>query len=649
MTAIIQARDLYKCYPGFPPVLRGVNIDVQPGEMAAIMGPSGCGKSTMLHILGMLHRPDSGSLEILGENVLAFTSEQTAAFRRGNMGFVMQASNLFEHSTVFENVEFPLIYENVPPQERWERVIRALELVRLSSRVHYRSNRLSGGEQQRVAIARAMVNNPRILLADEPTGALDARTSAVVMENFSSLCHNGGVAMVMVTHDPKMAEYCDSIYTLEEGVLHCKKHQPPKVAATSAAGFLKMPEPLVRGALVARHFPAGAGEAVLELSRRMHAERLLARIYSLGRGSLLASQNGYSLPLAVRHLGFWQRFFGQGMQAGADRSALRKLRADASAQGTAQLAARRNLNAGAVLYSWATQDEIEVLYAAGSVKVAAATWACAQLAQRPFAFAVSASDLSKAEKAYAALAKAAAFMTCSTPALAAALRQFLPPELAGKILVLPNPPLYASGEEDAENSRLQPGKQIEIVLMPRDSGRAFFYQALLAAVALRKSRQKFHITCLGSSSWALRCRLWLKGLRRHISFTGRQAADSLAETFRNADIFVGWPMSGPGMNLLMPWPVSEAMAFAKAIIVLGLTEGMQPLKAGANCLVADSGAGLAGELGKLMGDHDLARKLGAAARADIWNFLDIRGSAKSLADHMVEAAAKADRNRVAGK
>ena len=161
MAPVIIAKDLYKCYAGFSPVLRGVNIEVEAGELVAIMGPSGCGKSTMLHVLGMLHAPDSGTLEILGTNVLEFNREQTAAFRRGNMGFVMQSSNMFDHSTVFENVEFPLIYENVPPAERWERVIRALELVRLSARVHYRSNRLSGGEQQRVAIARAMVNNPR--------------------------------------------------------------------------------------------------------------------------------------------------------------------------------------------------------------------------------------------------------------------------------------------------------------------------------------------------------------------------------------------------------------------------------------------------------------------------------------------------------
>ena len=170
MAPVIVAKDLYKCYAGFSPVLRGVNIEVVPGEMVAIMGPSGCGKSTMLHVLGMLHAPDSGSLQILGKDVLTLDREQTASFRRGTMGFVMQSSNLFDHSTVFENVEFPLIFEKIPPEERWERVIRALELVRLSARVHYRSNRLSGGEQQRVAIARAM---QRIFAAD--IGGTNAR------------------------------------------------------------------------------------------------------------------------------------------------------------------------------------------------------------------------------------------------------------------------------------------------------------------------------------------------------------------------------------------------------------------------------------------------------------------------------------------
>ena len=261
MKPIIVAKDLHKRYAGFAPVLRGVNLEVYPGELVAIMGPSGCGKSTMLHILGLLHSPDSGTLTIMDKNVLAFNREQTAAFRRGNLGFVMQASNLFDHSTVFENVEFPLIYEKVPPAERWPRVIRALELVRLTSRVHYPSNRLSGGEQQRVAIARAMVNNPRILMADEPTGALDQRTSRLIMENFRTLCHSGGVALVMVTHDAKMADYCDSIYTLEEGLLVCQRHNVPEIHSDGVSKILNGPDMRLSMAMISEDFLKPGGEA----------------------------------------------------------------------------------------------------------------------------------------------------------------------------------------------------------------------------------------------------------------------------------------------------------------------------------------------------------------------------------------------------
>ena len=161
MAPVIVAKDLYKCYAGFSPVLRGVNIEVVPGEMVAIMGPSGCGKSTMLHVLGMLHAPDAGSLEILGKDVLTLDREQTASFRRGTMGFVMQSSNLFDHSTVFENVEFPLIFEKIPPEERWERVIRALELVRLSAQPYRRAP--TGGE---------LTGRPATPLASRPTGMM---------------------------------------------------------------------------------------------------------------------------------------------------------------------------------------------------------------------------------------------------------------------------------------------------------------------------------------------------------------------------------------------------------------------------------------------------------------------------------------------
>mgnify|MGYP000684690974 CR=1 FL=1 len=217
MAPVIIAKDLYKCYAGFSPVLRGVNIEVEAGELVAIMGPSGCGKSTMLHVLGMLHAPDSGTLEILGTNVLEFNREQTAAFRRGNMGFVMQSSNMFDHSTVFENVEFPLIYENVPPAERWERVIRALELVRLSARVHYRSNRLSGGEQQMLAMGRALMSKPRIILMDEPSMGLSPIFVNEIFDIIREVSESGTTVLLVEQNAKKALSIADRAYVLETG------------------------------------------------------------------------------------------------------------------------------------------------------------------------------------------------------------------------------------------------------------------------------------------------------------------------------------------------------------------------------------------------------------------------------------------------
>ena len=651
MAPVIDAKDLFKCYPGFPPVLRGVNIQVEPGEMVAIMGPSGCGKSTMLHILGMLHAPDSGELEILGQNVLKFNSQETAAFRRGNMGFVMQASNLFEHSTVFENVEFPLIYENVPPQERWERVIRALDLVRLSSRVHYRSNRLSGGEQQRVAIARAMVNNPRILLADEPTGALDARTSAVIMENFRSLCHNGGVAMVMVTHDPKMAEYCDSIYTLEEGVLRCKKHELPQVEATGAESFLKPPEPVVRGALVAWKFPEQQNHSLMELSRRMHGQGLLARIYALARNGLVAGQAGYSLPLAVRRIGALQRALGLRVLWRRARGSVslwqlwQKLPAHPGF--LRKLGRMRAFSCGAILARWCLADNIQFLYAAGARKVASAAWVGACLARLPFAFAVRPEEMPKLGSDCRVRAHEAAFITCQTQALADAFRKFAPDVPAEKIIVLPNPPRFAATEEESgQGLPPAPDKPVDLLCMGPAANPAAFRQTLSALRGL--GMKGYRLNVLGKPSWTQRLRVFFGGLRKYALFTGEGAEDSIAEKFRNADIFIAWVPAGPGLELAMPWQICEAMSFGLPIVALSISKGMSPLAQDVNCLLAPDSAALAAAIRKLHADRGLADRLGVAAKKDIRASLDIAGTTRIFTDRMVEAAALAERKKENG-
>lgn len=217
MKAVITARNIYKSYPHQGEVLRGVDITVHPGEFVAVMGPSGCGKSTLLHLLGLLHSPDSGSLDILGQNVRGLSQDQATVFRRNSMGFILQSNNMFPHTTVYENIEFPLIYRCMPRRLRAGRIKKALEDINLGAKMNAWSNSLSGGEQQRVAIARALVNEPQILLADEPTGALDAQNSHALMKLFCTICHKGMVAIVMVTHDPAMAAYCDSVYTLAEG------------------------------------------------------------------------------------------------------------------------------------------------------------------------------------------------------------------------------------------------------------------------------------------------------------------------------------------------------------------------------------------------------------------------------------------------
>ncbi|WP_297829098.1 ABC transporter ATP-binding protein [uncultured Desulfovibrio sp.] len=218
MKHVITARQLKKSYAGMGQVLKGVDLTVTPGEFVAVMGPSGCGKSTLLHLLGLLHSPDSGSLRMLDTDVLALAADEATMFRRDHVGFILQSNNIFSHTTVYENIEFPLACRAVPRPQRRGLVEAALAAVGLGHKMSAWGNSLSGGEQQRVAIARALVNKPRIVLADEPTGALDNANSRALMESFRHICQRDNVAIVMVTHDSGMARYCHTVYTLEDGV-----------------------------------------------------------------------------------------------------------------------------------------------------------------------------------------------------------------------------------------------------------------------------------------------------------------------------------------------------------------------------------------------------------------------------------------------
>ncbi|THB66115.1 MAG: ABC transporter ATP-binding protein [Desulfovibrio sp.] len=201
-------------------VLRGVNLSVNPGEMLAIMGPSGMGKSTFLFILGLLQPATGGKYMAKGRDVFAMNRSDQARFRRRFAGFVFQSCNLFEHTTVYENLEFPLIYAGVRRKDRDPMIQEALERVNLTHRLHHPANRLSGGEQQRVSIARALVNRPEIIFADEPTGQLDRNHGNLVMDHFHEFIADQQSSMVLVTHDPDVADRCTRVVHLRDGVLH---------------------------------------------------------------------------------------------------------------------------------------------------------------------------------------------------------------------------------------------------------------------------------------------------------------------------------------------------------------------------------------------------------------------------------------------
>jgi putative ABC transport system ATP-binding protein len=196
--------------------LRQVSLTIAAGEYCAIMGASGSGKSTAMNIIGCLDRPTSGDYYLQGENVANYTANQLAQVRNRQIGFVFQQFHLLPQLTALENVMLPLIYAGVPPAERQRRARLALEQVGLGHRLGNKPNQLSGGQQQRVAIARAMVNQPAVLLADEPTGALDSRTSQEVMELFAQL-HQAGVTIVMVTHEPDIARRAQRIIWFRDG------------------------------------------------------------------------------------------------------------------------------------------------------------------------------------------------------------------------------------------------------------------------------------------------------------------------------------------------------------------------------------------------------------------------------------------------
>ena len=211
--------------------LRGIDLAIGAGEFVAIMGPSGSGKSTLMHILGCLDRPTRGKYSLDGRDVSSMDRDSLAEVRNRKIGFVFQSFNLLARTTALENVELPLLYNGSSTRQRIEKARAALSLVGLEGRENHYPNKLSGGQQQRVAIARALVNDPSIILADEPTGNLDTRTSIEVMEIFQTL-NQKGITVILITHEKDIAEYAKRNITFRDGrIVIDERVEAPKIAA----------------------------------------------------------------------------------------------------------------------------------------------------------------------------------------------------------------------------------------------------------------------------------------------------------------------------------------------------------------------------------------------------------------------------------
>ena len=223
MTATIELRQIDKSYPVGPvslEVLRGVSVEVRGGDLVSIMGASGSGKSTLMNILGLLDRPTSGTRIVGGREIVTLDDDEISRVRNATIGFVFQSFHLLPRLTAAENAGLPLLYRGWPEPRIRESALAALERVGMADRASHRPNQLSGGQQQRVAIARALIGEPLLILADEPTGALDPDTARDVMDLFEELCADRRMAVVIVTHSPEVSQRCRRRLTLDAGILH---------------------------------------------------------------------------------------------------------------------------------------------------------------------------------------------------------------------------------------------------------------------------------------------------------------------------------------------------------------------------------------------------------------------------------------------
>ncbi|MHB8486859.1 MAG: ABC transporter ATP-binding protein [Candidatus Acidiferrales bacterium] len=243
--AVIALENVHKTYDlGEIQVhaLRGVSLEIRRGEFVAIMGASGSGKSTLMNILGCLDRPSKGRYLLDGIDVSGLSKVELAHIRNKKIGFVFQQFNLLSRTTALENVELPTLYAGIPPEERSKRAKESLERVGLADRAMHHPSQLSGGQQQRVAIARALVNKPAILLADEPTGNLDSRTSVEIMDILQRLNENEGLTVVLVTHEPDIANYAQRALEFRDGKMRKDTYIQKRLVARDVLPTLKSPD-----------------------------------------------------------------------------------------------------------------------------------------------------------------------------------------------------------------------------------------------------------------------------------------------------------------------------------------------------------------------------------------------------------------------